>query len=486
MSTVIYLFNQKVQILTGKATKDSISVKKSYIETAPEGSIINGIVMDVELFVGFLKELVESKKLEPKDSLLVVSSTKFVGRTIELPALNEKKTSDYIMRDFADIGKTSDSLYGYINLPGDNKKFKKVYAENIDPEFISDYVEIFAEAGIKLKGIYSGESCLIDFASQTIAKDVSTFDLIIADDTSLITVLWVEGAFYYYNSARTFNTPGTEAYASDIARSVSQLNQFIQTRRIETPLEKVIIAGVDLDDIGMYSEAIREIGINTPVSAFRLRGKNEFNGDEKLFFHAITGLYSNGKNSNFLSRLSTKKTEKASQKEGRKAKFILLCIALIMVGLTSLLWVYKFDKESQLQELDDYINSPMVMMDVLKHDNVATRNNFLNQQYRSISDINDNLYTYPLGNETIIKYIDSCANGYAEVTYSSFDSNNGSLSFTAVAADVEMINQFIKNLASEEIFKDVDYTGYRFDDNNNMWNINVTCILAESAGKGAK
>lgn len=483
MSTVIYLFNQKVQILTGTAGNNGINIKKSYIETAPEGSIINGIVMDVEAFVGFLKGLVADKKIMEKDTYLVVSSTKFVGRTIELPVLNEKKTLDYIMRDFADIGKTSDSLFGCVTLPGGDKKFRKVYAESIEPDFIKDYVDMFREAGVKLKGIYSGESCLIDFTAKTVAKDSSTFDLIIANDSTLSTVLWVEGAFYHYNSTRSFNNPGTEEYAADIARSVSQLNQFIQTRRIETPLEDVIIAGVNPDDIAMYAEAIREAGISTPVKAFKVRNATGFGSDGYKFVDAVSGLYTHDKKSNFLTRLVNKSTEKEGSAERKRAGYIVFGITVLMIIITALLWFVKSDKEKKFAEIDDYINSPDTVMDVTAHDKVADRNNFLNQQYRSIMDINDNINTYPLGNSTIVGYIDRCASNFAEVDYSSFDANEGRITFQAFSDDVEQINQFIKQLTNENIFKDVDYTGYRFDEYRNKWIINVTCTLAEAAGR---
>lgn len=58
MDTVIYLYNGQVQIVTGSAgTKPNL--KGYFMIDAPEGSIINGMVMDTQLFVDFLKNYMD-------------------------------------------------------------------------------------------------------------------------------------------------------------------------------------------------------------------------------------------------------------------------------------------------------------------------------------------------------------------------------------------------------------------------------------------
>ena len=46
MSTVIYLANQQIQVITGTPGNRKISVADCYTEDAPDGSIINGMIMD--------------------------------------------------------------------------------------------------------------------------------------------------------------------------------------------------------------------------------------------------------------------------------------------------------------------------------------------------------------------------------------------------------------------------------------------------------
>ena len=46
MSTVIYLANQQIQVITGTPGNRKISVADCYTEDAPDGCIINGMIMD--------------------------------------------------------------------------------------------------------------------------------------------------------------------------------------------------------------------------------------------------------------------------------------------------------------------------------------------------------------------------------------------------------------------------------------------------------
>ena len=48
MSTVIYLANQQIQVITGTPGNRKISVADCYTEDAPDGCLINGMIMDAD------------------------------------------------------------------------------------------------------------------------------------------------------------------------------------------------------------------------------------------------------------------------------------------------------------------------------------------------------------------------------------------------------------------------------------------------------
>lgn len=484
MSTVIYLANQIIQIVEGTAGKKGASISNCISLQAPEGSIINGMIMDAEVFSAFLTEAFMENRISTKDVTLVINSTKFIGRRMELPAMKPAQEMEYIARDYTESGRAGEEMiYGYISLSSQKGKLKSIYAEGIEEEFINDYLDIFAKAGIKLKSIYSGESCLINHSSQMVKSGLRTYLMMIIEGTSLIQILFVNGVFYYYNSVRCFQDIGSVEYGMNMARSVSQIMQFMKSERIEETIECVVIAGDRAENLDNYQEGFELSGLDVPLSAYQVTA-NVFN-DSNIheFFPSVSGLSELGRNSDFYYSIMQRKKNRRFSRETIRAITVVASVFAAMFAVFLTLFSIKMIKQAELNKLIEYNQDPITMMDVMEYDGYAERNEFLKQERRAIAELKENIATYPCGNSTVQRVIDSCASGYADITYDSFESERGVISITAQAPLVDDINKFIKNLTERDEFYKIDYTGYDYDDHTGMWLINVNCILAEGAGR---
>jgi hypothetical protein len=484
MSTVLYLANQQIQVVTGVGGQKKITVQKAYSAQVPEGSIINGIVMDHESFVEFIKDFWKQNQLPNKDVTLVINSSKFVGKVIELPKLKPAKTAEFIDREFADIkNEEEDQIYGYIPLTGASENMRRIYAEGISTEFIKEYLEIFREIGIEVKEIYSGESSVINLTGMTLASKYQTFVLLIADNITLTTLLWVNGNFYHFNSIRCFNEQGTEEYAMEVARSVSQIIQFMMANQVEEKLETIRIAGIPDVDISLYQEGLYSQGINVEIQAY---DSNELSADKvevQRYIEAASGLVTSGKAQNFLQVYNGNKRKKNKEKEVNTGLLVVGGVFVVMLFATLGCFIFKVVKQTQLDKLEAEINSPYVLEQVQQYDALLERNSFLARQYSAIAEVDENLLTYPVCNNEIIKDIDDCAGNYATVTFESFQADAGLVTVTAKAENVDEINKFIREMNNCDIFNQIDYTGYSYDEQTKLWDIHVTCILTEAAGR---
>lgn len=485
MNTVVYLANQQIQVAIGSAGERKIGVERCYEAEAPEGSIINGMVMDTELFVGFMKEFWSTNKLPTKDVTLVINSSKFAGKIIEMPDLSGKKANEFIAREFTDSNRNENYLYSYLPLGEGAGKTKRVYAESVEPDFVKDYIEIFAEIGVQIKSIVSGESSLIGMTALTTGKLYRTFLLMIADSNILTTILWIDGSFYYFNSMRCFHETGTEDYAADVARSVSQTIQFMQAHQIEQRLESLVIAGIEQTELTMYQNAVGQMGIETPVRIFDTKALvSSRQTDVQKSLRPVSGLVIGGKNLNFLKLYLAvaKKHGKKKESLGINVVPIIVTAAVMLVVLIGSLTVMLI-RQAAFKEIDAYNTSPAVIQSVTEYDMLTGRNRYLYAQYDAIADLQENIYTYPVCNSSITEKIRQCALGYAEVKFDSFDAEQGMVQMTASADSVDNINRFIKKLCEQDIFSSVDYTGYAYNDTTGGWDIHVTCTLAEAAGR---
>ena len=484
MSVSVYLSNQQIQIAVGSRGKKA-GLSNVYTVLAPEGTIINGIVMNTKNFAEFLKEFWNKNNIPKKDVYLVVNSNKIAGKQIDLPKMNKEKALNFIQREFADMGRDEESeqVYGYTSLGINVKeKMEKVYAESTPAELLRDYEQIFKELEIELKGIFSGEGSIIGLARETALKQAKTFILQLANDNLLANVIFVEGEFYYYNSVRCFNAPGTREHLDECAKSLSQISQFLQTRGLKEQFEKVFLAGGDASQIPSYQELIRSQGINTPAEAFQPGiGKGVQDKEAANFLFPIAGFYDFGKESNLLLRMNSKKKDDAQTSKLKIRAMICIAVFVLMLIGIAVSWTLRFIAKAELNELQDY--NQMVEMDVLRYDELSRQNDRLEEEFNSMDIITQKIDSYPIATEEVIHIIKDAAKGYAEITIGDFDAEQGVLTVTARAADVDLINQYIKILNKKDVFNSVNYTGYSYDASTNLWDIHVSCTLAESAGR---
>ena len=485
MSTVIYLSNQQIQIVEGKRGKTA-NVNRCFTFPAPQGSIINGIIMDQENFGSFIKEIWATNKLAAKDVMLVVNSTKFVGQNMEIPKMSDEKSLDHIRRGFSNIDRSEEKIYGFIRLESSQKKMQRLYAESVSPDFIKDYISFFEGVGITLKGIYSGEGSTIGLINSTKAKQHSTFMLMIADSMTLTTVLYVNKVFTYYNSARCFHEPGTDDYAQDLTRSVSQIRQFMQANQLDAELETIVLSGMDEKDINLYKAHLRDFGVQTPVEIFadtkNIRGAGISDVQNHLF--AASGLFETGSTGNYLVRYQTKKVEK---KDGSNAKyFVALALALLLsMGIFVFAFLRARGVKKELEEIMEYNDSAAVQMQVMEYDELTARNSFLISQYLSIAYINENLATYPWATSTVQNKIFKLADGYATITLTSCNADSGTTNMDVNATNVQTINEFIAIMKRQKMFHNVTYTGYSYS-SEDKYHVNMSCTLEEAVGRGGK
>ena len=534
MSTVVYLANQQIQVIEGnRSSKGAMNVRRYLTLEAPEGSVINGVIMDEDGFVEFLRDAWKEAKLPTKDIILLINSSKFVGRTIELPALNEKNTYEYISRDFADVGREEvTQIFSYIpvgkveakpeapiaeavkkdlkdkkkktgkNDKKDNKKKKtakqapapaasakgklnRLYVEGVDHEYVSDCISIFSSAGLKLSAVYSDGSNLITLCGATSAKRHKTFVLLVADAMTLTTILWVNGTFNYGNTVRCFFDQGTQEYADDVARTVNQLVQFLKSSQSDAVLESIEIAGIDPSDMEMYANAIAMQGTDAPVSLFSAQGGST-DPELQKYLHTVSGLYGTYKTQDFLNKaIHFKKSEENKGLNDTLKLFIPAFVVLIIMSAVYItMSVIKSNKNKELDALNEYNERPDVMMQASVFDSLKARTEFLVAQYNAINEIDEDILTYPCGNSDVMQVFRTCAAGYADVEFGAFDARNGTLTITAKASEVEQINKFIRRLMDDPTFNEVNYTGYDYMDDEAKWKINITTTLAEAAGRG--
>lgn len=487
MSVSVYFSNQIIQVAIGTRARKG-TLKSVYTTIAPEGSIINGIVMDIDALGDHMKRFWDENNLPRKDVYLIVNSNKIAGKKLDVPNMNAKKSLSFIQREFADMQREDEeNTIAYTSIGTDKKtKVRKLYAEMAPKEQLREFMQIFAGMGITLKGIISSEGSIIGYARMAFTKKVSTFILQIINGNLVSNVLFVDGTFSYYNSVRCFNAPGTPEYLDDLARSLNQLEQFMSTEKIESPVERIFVAGTDADNLNVYSQIVREHGINSPTELVNtgLSTDPRLLHESQTALYAVSGLFDQGSESNFLTNFSLKDDNKSNIDTTTRKYIISVIVTLIvmLVGLGVAL-TFRLIKENQYEKAKSYNESPEVIMQSAQYDAAVKRRDDMLSKYNSINTFVETLDSYPVCSDEVIDVIENTARGYADIDILSFNAEEGKVTFSAKSDNVNDIYKYIDQLLAEDIFMTVDHTGYTYDDADELYDIHVNCTLAESVGR---
>ena len=487
MSVSVYLSNQIVQIAVGTRGKKG-ALKQVFTTMAPEGSIINGIIMDAEALEAHIKRFWEANNIPKKDVYLVVNSNKIAGKKIEVPNLNGKKTVDFIKREFADMQREDEeNTLAYTSI-GMNKKtkVKLLYAEMAPKEQLREFMQVFAAMGISLKGIISGEGSIIGYAQDTLTKFAKTFILQVINGNLVSNVLFVDGTFSYYNSVRCFNEPGTPEYLDDLARSLNQLEQFMNAEKIQSHVERIFVAGTDNSNLNAYNMVVRDHGVDTNVELVNtgLSTNPKLLHESQTALYAVSGLFDQGPESNFLTHFSVKDDaeEKMDPQIKKYVISVIATLAVMLVGL-GIAITFRLIQQSKYDEAKNYNNSPTVLMQSAEYDAAVEKRDAMLAKYNSINTVVETIDSYPVCNDDVIATIEETARGYAKIEILSFDAEEGRVTFSAKADDVNDIYKYIDKLLEEDIFMNVDHTGYTYSETDKLYDIHVICTLAESVGR---
>ncbi|MBR2598401.1 MAG: hypothetical protein IKE09_07640 [Clostridiales bacterium] len=483
MSEVVFLSNTNIQIASGSPNGDGVKVSKLISAPLPEGAVLNGVVMDQERVTETLKLAWQANKLPKSEVTLIINSPQLRANRVEAPIQPEKKTTDFIERESRDseYGRFQNPITGWYIVSKNNKtKTQQVVSETAENDFVKKYVEIFTNAGLKLKTIHNG----VQIATEYFTKQASgkTILYMILDGKSLVTIFFAEGKYYYDSTSRVFAQPGTPEFAREIYSSISSIRQFISAQHLTETVKDILFCGLTYNQVSQLANDIINIDSAADISlAQPPQGTSIANDPSQypFFIYPIAGLRKIGEGVSILK--SSKQSEKKKSDAGGMKKLIIpfACvlgvILLVFAGTT----VLKVLKSSELKEIEQYINSANTKIKVAEYDSMYDNMAEMGEIQGGVDLLNDYLDSYPVPDSSINEKIKAAAKRYdVDVEFNSYNAATGIFKITASSPEVEDINRFIAELLSMDIFENVDYTGYAIDSTGEYWQINVVCTLA--------
>ena len=484
MSVTVFLSNTNIQIVVGAPSSNGATVNRFVSVGIPSGAVLNGVVMDDNALVTALQECWRINKLPKGEVTLILNSPQFRASILDMPLLPDKKTTEFVQRETKDGRLANPVTAWYLLSKNPKDKTQKVVAETTDAQFITTYVDIFAKAGLKLKDIHEGVSLAISLLSGSTRNKTVVY--MILDGTSLVTIFFSKGQYFYHSTKRVFNQPGTQEFAKEIFGAISEIRQFASVQHLEDVVEEIQFAGLGDQQVARLADDMLSIDSNLTLSSVACPSYVKAKKDSKqfpYFVYPVAGLTKISK-----SRLDIMTAKKQSAEKFKKKKSMLkvilpaagflLLLVLIYAGLTA----FGIYKQSQLNDLNRTIDSPIMVENAERYEEISGVITSVGSRQGGLNLLHEYLDSYPIPDSEINKVISEAAsNRKVKVILNSYDASSGVFSITAEATNVEQINKFIADLMVMDIFEKVDYTGYNAiatTSGEAGYQINVVCTLA--------
>ncbi len=486
MSIIMFLSNREIQIVEKKGGKSQAGVKRVMQFSAPEGSLINGVIVEPELFTSFLKELWQQQGFLSKKVQLIIGSTKIMGKMLDVPRMNRQDTLNYLERELSESSEEEAFVYHYCDVEKEEDGRKKIFGERITSALIEEYMEVFSGAQLEITAVYSDMSSLLKLTRQEFSMD-QTFVLQIVHDITLTTILYVDGVFTYYTNARLFQEIGSRACADELAQSVSKIIQFMKANHMEAALEKVIFLGIDEEGFSYCREALDEQGIEIEI-LMPPDGWLGGNGKEYAqFTHALAGLYQSDSNDNILKQYRrSSKLQYEILREYKKQGIVIAGVLCVMLALWFGVSCYLAKLGQEFENVTRYNQDFEILDSVRENASLHDEISYLEQQQEALDMINGAITEYPVCDSDTLEMLKKCAKGHAKIEFQAYDGDAGVVYLFASAKSVKSIHKFIQKLDKREGIDEVNYTGYTYNNQTRLWDIHVNCRLAAQGTKVAE
>lgn len=475
MVTSVFLSNNTVFIACGAEGKSLPGQAENIIYRMPEGSLLNGMITNEQELTEQLRELWEKRRIPRKNVRLVLESSQFSVKTLDLPRMKPKEVQGVIRREFAGMEQYEEKLYDYAFLQGAEEGGREALAVMVNRSYIESWQRIFESIGITLTGITVSREAMTRYFASCGELRRGAYVLLLLDDMVLTSVLWVGGRLVSTERKRVFSEAGSGEFYTEISRSVSATRQLYTGQKAKEKLEKVYLCGFREEDTRRCQESLDSFDL--PMQVQPLQAPY---ADNVL---AAGGLLQAKKPINMLHVLKAqKKADKSLNISVKKAAPLLALAALCLVGTVGLMAACSV-RLGKAAELSEYLADPENTGRKFEVEILSGEIGRMERMLQEAAQVKEMSGSYPLADSQVTGRIRSTAGYDINVRVLSYNAEGGEIRLSINTSVVDSVNQYISALKNTGMFVDVEYVGYGYSEGNGRYQVEVSCILKGNAGK---
>ena len=485
MQTIVYLSNREIQVILGKEKNNKAAISHVYELQVPEECLINGVITDAALLLEYVSTFWSENKLPKQKVKVVINSTQFVLKTMEVPKMKHKELLDVIKKEFASVDRKMDPIYSY-RVMNSMSSSQRLLAVMVERGYIQDYLEFFRHMDVKIDSIEPSLGCAVALLERIPALEDKNCIVQVMEKSNLTSILWMNNGYEYASRNRLFSDSGTESMGSEVGRITSQILQFYASLKKEQPVTEIYACGFSEEDMLHCAPNIQNLNLYVKylvaedVVTFAPRIVNNDIGNYMLL---LGGLFKDDKNCNVLAQY--RKVKKVNVKRLKLVKSLIPIMVALLVcgGAAGLVVAYNNLLQKKADELSAYLLDDDNIEQVIKSEELQLELTILTNRVMQAGNVKEALASYPRLNSKVERAIINAGQTNFSTTIKSYDGNKGGLNLKALLKRPEDINEYISSLQKLDLFRKVEYSGYTYNEFDNVYEVNIICYLNENAGR---
>lgn len=507
---------EHIHIVEEDVNAKSITVKRFIEIPMPDGSYLNGVIVNTAAVAAAIQVAVKEHRIHTKKSIVTVSGVDILRKEFQVPSGNNKHTRGMVENELNKAGMLrSDYLFDYIikkNIQKDQAKSETM--QNVDVylmprALVNNYLTTLRRAGLTPYRIETVSNSMERLAFLLKVADGDDMSILCCAERDQIGLLFTgAGTKMIYRSTQIKAEDTIEENAfivsavqslnrevdpiaialEEIVENVSKLVQFHSQTGKKNKVGQILMYG----DLSRDSQFLSRIENATGITTIKCDFPDHvtFAGPGDLTCLNAIGASAGGlyevaeeKDIDFFPLMKEKKAEKTTKKD-----LIPLAagmgLILILSGIYALQSSSNMTVEASVQVSQDFINDP--------------ENQKLFQKAKALQDYTISLAEY---NETCNQYIDVIKNTRRlesndfneldakkpeDVTIKSYGYSNGEITISCDTTNQDGASAFAKILSDSGLYTDVKYTGFSSgssEDGSANYTFQLVCTLwAQSGG----
>jgi len=249
VKSAIYIGQDHIEVIGYVKQGKTLRVLDYAYAELPERTMINGNIAEASQLVDQLKTLKLKNPGLFKSPSLVIDSTSLSVKEIPVPKLNKKQYMK-IIRDELAANVQEEIVIDYTPVTKADKK-QVLLALSTGKSFISNYLDVFAEAGIRLESIRVGLETVYTYIKKRTDLRDQTFALNIVDGISMLSIVFSNGENVFSTRSR-LNYDNELGVLQSVADNYPLLVRFMKSEKLPD-IEKSYYLGLSAEQLEKLS-----------------------------------------------------------------------------------------------------------------------------------------------------------------------------------------------------------------------------------------